>query len=217
MQWLLIVLATEVAEWNGAVSLVIGFRVGPGDSVQAASRKSYSFILLPYYQISFFLVEGGTEFADRMVWREVHVYIIFFVFACIIYAGLVFSWMLRCCSVILFTLGGVVIARYGLLRFRYGCQDVGHQAYHHICKLVYFLRFHYTFLVRASVESEHVSPASPPDERPWCGECDNFIESNQEFSYCGIPSCRWVLHHNCVRPHYSRRHPFQPIPDGFEM
>ena len=66
-------------------------------------------------------------------------------------------------------------------------------------------------------ESEHVFPASPPDERPWCGECDNFIESNQELTYCGIPSCRWVLHHNCVRPHYSRRHSLQPIPDGFEM
>ena len=66
-------------------------------------------------------------------------------------------------------------------------------------------------------ESEHAFPASPPDERPWCGECDNFIESNQELTYCGIPSCRWVLHHNCVRPHYSRRHPLQPIPDGFEM
>ena len=66
-------------------------------------------------------------------------------------------------------------------------------------------------------ESEHAFPASPPDERPWCGECDGFIESNQELRYCGIPSCRWVLHHNCVRTHYSRRHPLQPIPDGFEM
>ena len=72
-------------------------------------------------------------------------------------------------------------------------------------------------LVHWQRESEHAFPASPPDERPWCGECDGFIESSQEVWHCGIHSCRWVLHHNCVRPHYSRRHPLQPIPDGFEM
>ena len=169
-------------------------------------QKKYSRTLLQLYEISLFLIAGDLGSADRKACCEGIVFIFVCVVTLIIYVDAVFVWMRRCCPIMIFTSGEEVRVRSWLLRLAYDCPDVSRQSYHDDCKRV-----------NPSVGSEHMSPASPPDERPWCGECDNFIHSNQEISYCGLLSCRWVLHHNCVRPHYLRRHPFHPIPDGFEM
>ena len=60
-------------------------------------------------------------------------------------------------------------------------------------------------------------PRVRPPRRWRCEECGEYLvdATDENSTHCPAPYCCYFLHWNCVRRHYGRCHPLQPVPDGF--
>ena len=57
------------------------------------------------------------------------------------------------------------------------------------------------------------SVSRPPIIRRLCTHCNPSYGPGSIYTGCGV--CGGLVHVNCVRPHYERLHPGQPIPQGY--